>query len=134
LACEFAQPGVGLVTRDKQPKLDVACSAARAIAPQAIKCLARTPRELAVHAVARGRGRNTCSTSECGSIRLHGEKAKGDRIVPTLLELVPDVDALLNMDPEDLGIELLRVFSDSKNTQNGMIHLSHLESLILRDG
>jgi len=53
-------------------------------------------------------------------------------IVPTLPEIVPDVDALLNMDPEDLGIELLRVFDDPRNTINGMVHLGGFESDLMR--
>jgi uncharacterized protein (TIGR02391 family) len=54
--------------------------------------------------------------------------------VPTLLQLVPDVETLLNIDPEDLGIEMLRVFDDPLNTTNGMVNLGGFETAIFNQG
>jgi uncharacterized protein (TIGR02391 family) len=47
--------------------------------------------------------------------------------MPTLQQLVPDTDTLQALDPEELGVLLLRVFAD-RTENRGMISLSHLES------
>jgi len=46
--------------------------------------------------------------------------------VPTLQQLVPDADTLLNLDPEELGILLLRAISD--RLTNGMMNPGHFET------
>jgi hypothetical protein len=51
---------------------------------------------------------------------------RGRSIVPTLQQLVPEADTLLNLDPEELGILLLRVTSD--RLTNGMMHPGNFET------
>ena len=48
--------------------------------------------------------------------------------MPTLKELVPDAETLLGLDPEELGLILLRVLADSQNQQNGMCHPGTFET------
>ncbi|MDI1286001.1 MAG: TIGR02391 family protein [Reyranella sp.] len=48
--------------------------------------------------------------------------------MPTLKELVPEADTLLGLDPEELGLILLRVLADPQNQQNGMTHPGTLET------
>jgi len=44
----------------------------------------------------------------------------------TLQHLIPDVDTLIALDPEELGIQLLRVH-DGRTANNGMIHAGNFE-------
>jgi uncharacterized protein (TIGR02391 family) len=46
---------------------------------------------------------------------------------PTLKQLIPDVDILLALDAEELGLTLLRVH-DGRTENNGMIHAGNFES------
>ncbi len=48
--------------------------------------------------------------------------------MPTLKELVPEADTLLSLDPEELGLILLRVLADPQHQQNGMTHPGTLET------
>ena len=47
--------------------------------------------------------------------------------MPTLPQLVPEVETLLALDPEELGVLLLRVLHD-RPQNNGMIHAGNYES------
>lgn len=47
--------------------------------------------------------------------------------MPSLKDLVPDVETLVGLDPEELGLILLRVLDDPQNQQNGLIHPGNFE-------
>jgi hypothetical protein len=47
--------------------------------------------------------------------------------MPSLKDLVPDVETLVGLDPEELGLILLRILDDPQNQQNGLIHPGNFE-------
>lgn len=51
--------------------------------------------------------------------------------MPSLKDIIPDTATLITLDPEELGLTLLRVLVDRKDN-NGMIHPGNFESELFR--